>query len=168
VSGIAAALLLIVGLKAAFAPGDPPRSPHADTKTDGKLEREESRDMPVSLRKTAQAASAEVSGGGQNRFNAMDKNGDGKISRDEFTGREAVFNWLDANSDGFITREETRVLRGYPGMILLTLKDLWRLPSRYPCGCSGKTPSSRATAIGVSSRPVWKRLPDSLLDPQTF
>ena len=40
----------------------------------------------------------------------MDKNGDGKISRDEFTGREAVFNWLDANSDGFITREELRVL----------------------------------------------------------
>src|SRR5512135_2959469 len=31
-------------------------------------------------------------------------------------------------------------LRGYPGMILLTLKDLWRLPSRYPCGCSGKRP----------------------------
>jgi hypothetical protein len=29
-------------------------------------------------------------------------------------------------------------VRGYPGMILLTLKDLWRLPSRYPCGCSGK------------------------------
>jgi hypothetical protein len=48
-------------------------------------------------------------------------------------------------------------------MILLILKDLWRLPSRYPCVLFGETPSSGATAVGVSSWPVWKMLPDSLL-----
>ena len=116
VLGIAAALLLLVGLKAAFAPA-PVASPSqpANTKKDSKIERKEYRNMPVSPREADQAISAEGSGGGQNRFNAMDKNGDGKISRDEFTGREAVFNWLDANSDGFITREETRVLRAGRG-----------------------------------------------------
>ena len=111
VLGIAAALLLLVGLKAAFAPA-PVASPSqpANTKKDGKIERKEYRDIPVSPREADQAISAKGAGGGQNRFNAMDKNGDGKISRDEFTGREAVFNWLDADKDGFITREETRVL----------------------------------------------------------
>jgi len=40
------------------------------------------------------------------RIIAMDKNGDGKVSRDEFTGVPANFDRLDANKDGFITRNE--------------------------------------------------------------
>jgi len=37
---------------------------------------------------------------------AMDKNGDGKISRDEWKGTSEVFNRLDANHDGVITSDE--------------------------------------------------------------
>jgi Ca2+-binding EF-hand superfamily protein len=36
----------------------------------------------------------------------MDKNGDGKISREEFLGRPVAFDRLDTNKDGFITRDE--------------------------------------------------------------
>ncbi|HYR59196.1 MAG TPA: hypothetical protein VEO95_11220, partial [Chthoniobacteraceae bacterium] len=35
-----------------------------------------------------------------------DKNKDGKISREEFSGPPALFDRLDRNHDGFITREE--------------------------------------------------------------
>jgi hypothetical protein len=52
--------------------------------------------------------------------------------------------FLDLQSHSFniniANPEVMEELRGYPGMILLTPKDLWRLPSRYPCGCSGKSP----------------------------
>jgi hypothetical protein len=52
--------------------------------------------------------------------------------------------FLDLESHSFkiniANPEVMEELRGYPGMILLTPKDLWRLPSRYPCGCSGKRP----------------------------
>src|SRR5512133_1441590 len=43
-----------------------------------------------------------------------------------------------SGADGPTGIAKWAALRGYPGMILLTLKDLWRLPSRYPCGCSEK------------------------------
>jgi hypothetical protein len=32
----------------------------------------------------------------------MDKNGDGRVSRDEFTGRPAMFDRVDTNHDGFL------------------------------------------------------------------
>jgi Ca2+-binding EF-hand superfamily protein len=50
----------------------------------------------------------EASRASQARANieAMDKNGDGKISRDEWKGSTEVFNRLDANHDGFITPDE--------------------------------------------------------------
>jgi hypothetical protein len=47
-------------------------------------------------------------------------------------------------------------------MILLTLKDLWRVPSRESVRLFGATPSSGATAVGVSSWPGWNSLPDSI------
>ena len=44
---------------------------------------------------------------------AMDKNGDGKISKDEFTGPAPFFDRLDRNSDGVISTDE--LPRGRPG-----------------------------------------------------
>ena len=75
-----------------------------DADKDGVITREEAVKFRASL------GAGPGAGVVQNRFNAMDKNGDGKISREEFPGQEAVFQRLDANSDGVITREETRVL----------------------------------------------------------
>ncbi len=36
----------------------------------------------------------------------MDKDGDGKVSREEFTGPVARFDLLDKNGDGFLTEPE--------------------------------------------------------------
>ena len=40
------------------------------------------------------------------RFDQADRNGDGRIARDEWTGTAAAFNRVDRNGDGVITREE--------------------------------------------------------------
>ncbi len=42
------------------------------------------------------------------RLRAMDKDGDGKISRAEFPGPEPLFDRLDADKDGFIIPAETQ------------------------------------------------------------
>ncbi len=42
------------------------------------------------------------------RFATMDKNGDKKLNREEFTGVPANFNRMDVNSDGFVTPAELR------------------------------------------------------------
>lgn len=56
----------------------------------------------------------------QQRIAAMDTNGDGLITRQEWTGRQQGFDRLDADRDGTITREELRAMRqaarqGAPG-----------------------------------------------------
>jgi mono/diheme cytochrome c family protein len=43
----------------------------------------------------------------ENLFRRLDKNGDGRLSRDELP-RESLFNQLDANKDGFVTLEEAK------------------------------------------------------------
>lgn len=45
------------------------------------------------------------------RFQRLDRNQDGRISRDEWTRRPRAFDRLDLNHDGFITREELRLRR---------------------------------------------------------
>ena len=45
------------------------------------------------------------------RINQFDHNNDGKVSRDEFTGRPALFDRLDQNHDGFVTRAEAEAMR---------------------------------------------------------
>ena len=43
----------------------------------------------------------------KNRFiTRLDKNGDGKVSSDEFKGNNTQFNRLDKNNDGYISLEE--------------------------------------------------------------
>jgi len=49
------------------------------------------------------------------RFKAMDKDGDGKVSKDEFMGPTQLFERLDSNSDGFVSPDEMRPTRPEPG-----------------------------------------------------
>jgi len=44
--------------------------------------------------------------GEQDRFVALDKNGDGRVTRSEWAGNGNVFDALDANGDGVLTRAE--------------------------------------------------------------
>ena len=45
-------------------------------------------------------------GMGQNFMQKFDKNNDGKVSKDEFTGRPDRFTLLDKNGDGFVSADE--------------------------------------------------------------
>ena len=45
-------------------------------------------------------------------FEALDKDDDGKISREEFRGPEEIFKLLDADKDGSVSREEFAKARG--------------------------------------------------------
>lgn len=69
-----------------------------DSNKDGKLDREELGAMLSRVRELGDAA--------RPRLKAMDKDGDGKISKAEFTGQEAMFDRLDANKDGVIGEDE--------------------------------------------------------------
>jgi Ca2+-binding EF-hand superfamily protein len=52
---------------------------------------------------------------GQFDFKNLDKNSDGKISRDEFQGPPQFFDRLDANGDGVITEDEFNRARQWRG-----------------------------------------------------
>ena len=45
------------------------------------------------------------------RFEAMDANKDGKVTREEFKGRPALFDRLDADHDGVIAKADLKALR---------------------------------------------------------
>jgi len=70
---------------------------HGDNNKNGKLEGEEYRTLILGLA---------AAGMPPQRFAAMDKNGDGKLSKQEFQGQPARFQTLDTNKDGFISRQE--------------------------------------------------------------
>jgi hypothetical protein len=52
------------------------------------------------------ACRANAPGPGNGRFDALDRNDDGLISRGEWTGTEDQFDRLDRNDDGVISRRE--------------------------------------------------------------
>lgn len=69
-----------------------------DANKNGKLEPEEMRAMAQKVQTLAVAGAA--------RFKAMDKDGDGKLSKDEFEGPKPLFPQIDADKDGFISQQE--------------------------------------------------------------
>ena len=62
--------------------------------------------MPEAARIMRQRRRSARAGPMGERLRAMDKNKDGKISKDEFIGPAALFERLDRNSDGFISTDE--------------------------------------------------------------
>jgi Ca2+-binding EF-hand superfamily protein len=70
-----------------------------DHNKNGKLDADEIRAMGQKLRNLPAAGIVA-------RFKSLDKDGDGKVSKDEFDGPEARFAQLDADKDGFITQRE--------------------------------------------------------------
>jgi Ca2+-binding EF-hand superfamily protein len=74
----------------------------ADKNHDQKVDREEYRELLQGLR----GAGGAGMGNRGERFRALDKNGDGKISKTEFDGPAAMFTRIDANKDGMLARGE--------------------------------------------------------------
>lgn len=73
-----------------------------DDNHNGKLEAEEYRAILIDLRTFAEQAKKQAA----DRFKAMDRDGDGKVSREEFTGPKPRFGALDRNGDGHLTQQE--------------------------------------------------------------
>ncbi|MBX6312578.1 MAG: EF-hand domain-containing protein [Isosphaeraceae bacterium] len=104
-------------LSRAEFPGQPALFDRLDADKDGFLTREEATRFaalggPMPKAPVGKAA---------RRLLQMDKDGDGKISRAEFTGPEGVFDRLDSNKDGFLTRDE--LPRGPAGKAQFKKKD---------------------------------------------
>lgn len=78
-----------------------------DSNHDGKIDQQEYRNLLAQARDSALSAVPRTAGS----FAAADKNGDGKIARDEFTGLPGMFLRADANGDGFLTPEEATRFR---------------------------------------------------------
>ncbi len=91
-----------------------------DRNKNGRLEIAEFRELVAGLREGGAPASApdtNNAGAGnlQQRFAAADKNGDGKISREEWPGNPEVFAQADADKDGFVSRDEAVQFFGTQG-----------------------------------------------------
>ncbi|MGH9768320.1 MAG: hypothetical protein ACREAB_12870 [Blastocatellia bacterium] len=91
-----------------------------DTDNDGAISRDEWKGAPkafdrIDRNNDGSLSIEEVAPAGRNqgkgRIKQMDANNDGKISRDEWRGRDKAFGRLDANNDGVITREEIEARR---------------------------------------------------------
>jgi hypothetical protein len=73
-----------------------------DDNRNGKLEAEEYKGVLLELRTFKEQAKKKA----VERFKAMDKDGDGKVSREEFTGPTPRFDQLDRDGDRFVTQQE--------------------------------------------------------------
>lgn len=82
-----------------------------DADKDGVLTREEITGFFASQPARPATPAAEVPASPAGRFKALDKDGDGKLSKSEFP-RPKQFDRLDADKDGFLTRAELARLKG--------------------------------------------------------
>ncbi len=73
-----------------------------DSNHNGKLEAEEYRAVLEELKEFAEQTKKQAT----KRFQSMDKDSNGKVSRDEFTGPKERFDLLDKNGDGMLTQQE--------------------------------------------------------------
>ncbi len=79
-----------------------------DDNHNGKLEAEEYRSLLLDLRSFGEQAKKKA----VERFKSMDKDGDGRVSRDEFTGPKPRFDVLDRNGDSYLTQQEMLAAQG--------------------------------------------------------
>jgi Ca2+-binding EF-hand superfamily protein len=103
-----------------------------DDNHNGKLELEEYRAILVDLRTFNEEAKKKA----VERFKSMDKDGDGKVSRDEFTGPKPRFDVLDRDGDGFLSQQE--LLAGAQGK------------------AAGKVPAKKKAGAGKNAEDVKK------------
>jgi Ca2+-binding EF-hand superfamily protein len=96
-----------------------PRLKAMDTDSDGKLSREEYQGPPAMFNQldtdndgflTPQEALRLTWLIGPKRFPMVDKDSDGKLSREEYPGPKPAFDRLDTNQDGFLSPEEAAKL----------------------------------------------------------
>ncbi len=73
-----------------------------DENHNGKLEAQEYRAVLEDLKEFGEQAKKKA----VQRFQSMDKDRDGKVTREEFTGPKERFDLLDKNGDGFLTEPE--------------------------------------------------------------
>lgn len=115
---------LLIGLDAnndmAIDPGEVPESARdafarllelGDQDDDGKLGPDEVRGLLENVRRLAPAAEPAQA---RRRFQQADKDGDGKVTRDEFPGAPERFDRLDADRDGSLTVDEATRGPGRP------------------------------------------------------
>jgi Ca2+-binding EF-hand superfamily protein len=90
--------------------GPAPLFDRLDSNADGTISGEELKSQGGSDSAPATKPEAKNSNFGK-RFAVMDKDSDGKISREEFSGNERLFRRLDSNKDGAISAEESRQVK---------------------------------------------------------
>ncbi len=88
-------------------PGPAERFAMLDKDGDGAVTQEE---MTAAMRAGGPGGPGEK--GGKRLFQRFDKNGDGKVARDEFPGGDAAFQGMDKNGDGFLTTDEVEAMAG--------------------------------------------------------
>jgi Ca2+-binding EF-hand superfamily protein len=97
-----------------------------DDNHNGKLEAEEYRAILADLRTFNEQAKKQA----VERFKSMDKDGDGKVSREEFTGPKPRFDVLDRDGDGFLSQQE--LVAGVQG------KAAGKVPAKKKAGAGKK------------------------------